>query len=103
MFAQRTFALVACLALASCGLPRDAGFSSELLSTSNANIAAPGEDPVYDFAVYDVNRATLPVLAAWPATGQDALPWITSREQRATLMIAAGDQVQMTIWDAEET
>jgi polysaccharide export outer membrane protein len=103
VFAQRTLALISCLALASCGLPRGAGFSSELLSASNANTAAPGEDPVYDFAVYEVNRATLPVLAAWPATGKETLPWITAREQPATLMIAAGDQVQLTIWDAEET
>ena len=103
MFAQRCFALIACLALASCGLPRGAGFESEILAASNANTAAAGEDPVYDFAVYDVDRATLPVLAAWPATGKEALPWITARDQPASLMIAAGDQVQLTIWDAEET
>lgn len=102
MFVKGCFALIACLILASCGLPRGAGFESEILAASGANSAAAGEDPVYDFAVYDVDRATLPVLAGWPATGQEALPWITARNQPASLMIAAGDQVQLTIWDAEE-
>jgi polysaccharide export outer membrane protein len=91
------------LALAGCGLPRGAGFESEILAASNANTAAAGEEPVYDFAVYDVDRATLPVLAGWPATGDAALPWIIARDQPASLMIAAGDQVQLTIWDAEES
>ena len=74
MVAKGCFALIACMALASCGLPRGAGFESEILAASGANSAAAGEDPVYDFAVYDVDRATLPVLAGWPATGQEALP-----------------------------
>lgn len=102
MLAKRIGALVACLALAGCGLPRGAGFQSEVLAASNANTAAEGEDPVFDFAVYDVNRETLPVLQGWPATGNAALPWIIAQEQPASLMIAAGDTVQVTIWDAEE-
>ncbi len=90
------------MALASCGLPRGAGFEAEVLSASNANTAAPGEAPVYDFAVYEVSRETLPVLASWPTTGADALQWITVREQPASLMISEGDKLQLTIWDAEE-
>ena len=103
MILQRVLAVTACLALVGCGLPRSAGFQTEVLAASNANTAAPGEDPVYDFAVYEVNRTTLPVLQAWPATGAQQLPWIASRDQPATLMIDAGDSVQLTIWDAEET
>ena len=102
MFAKSMFVACACLALASCGLPRGAGFASELLSASNANAAGAGEDPVYDFAVYEVNRATLPVLAAWPARTADPLPWIHARNQPASLMIAEGDMLQLSIWDAEE-
>lgn len=102
MFAQRIGAFVACLALAGCGLPRGAGFQSEVLAASNANIAAEGEEPAFDFAVYEVNRETLPVLQGWPATGNATLPWIIAQEQPASLMIAAGDTVQVTIWDAEE-
>ena len=95
-------ALVACCALASCGLPRGAGFQSEVLAASKANTAAEGEEPVYDFAVYEVNRETLPVLQGWPVTGPAALPWLVAQEQPASMMIAPGDTVQVTIWDAEE-
>lgn len=102
MLAKRIGVLVAFLALAGCGLPRGAGFQSEVLAASNANTAAAGEDPIYDFAVYEVNRDTLPVLQGWPATGAAAMPWIIAQEQPASLMIAAGDTVQVTIWDAEE-
>jgi polysaccharide export outer membrane protein len=99
---HRFAAVVACFALASCGLPRGAGFQSEVLAASNANTAAEGEEPVYDFAVYEVNRDTLPVVQAWPVTGAKSYPWITTREQPASLLIAPGDSVQLTIWDAEE-
>ena len=102
MFSQRIVAVFACFALASCGLPRGAGFQSEVLAASNANTAAAGEEPVYDFSVYDVNRATLPVLQGWPVSGVENFPWITAQEQPASLMIAPGDTVQLTIWDAEE-
>lgn len=102
MLAQRFVAVIACLALASCGFPRGAGFQSEVLAASNANTAKEGEEPVYDFAVYEVNRQTLPVLQGWPVTGQTTLPWLVAQEQPASLMIAAGDVVQVTIWDAEE-
>jgi polysaccharide export outer membrane protein len=95
-------ALVACCALASCGLPRGAGFQSEVLAASKANTAAEGEEPVYDFAVYEVNRETLPVLQGWPVTGPATLPWLVAQEQPASMMIAPGDTVQVTIWDAEE-
>src|SRR6056297_3451018 len=93
---------MACFALAGCGLPRGAGFQSEVLAASNANTAADGEEPVYDFSVYEVNRETLPVLQGWPATGDAPLPWIVAQEQPASLLIAPGDTVQLTIWDAEE-
>lgn len=102
MLAQRFAAVIACIALASCGLPRGAGFQSEVLAASNANTAAEGEEPVYDFAVFEVNRETLPVLQGWPVTGDAALPWIVAQEQPASLRIANGDMVQVTIWDAEE-
>ena len=102
MFVHRIVAVIACFALAGCGLPRGAGFQSEVLAASNVNTAAEGEEPVYDFAVYEVNRETLPVLQAWPVTGEESFPWIATREQPASLMIASGDTVQLTIWDAEE-
>lgn len=102
MFVNRIAAFIACVSLASCGLPRGAGFQSEVLAASNANTAAEGEEPVYDFAVFAVNRETLPILQGWPATGQEIRRWLIAQEQPASLIVAPGDKVQMTIWDAEE-
>lgn len=102
MFVRRFVAVILCFAIAGCGLPRGAGFQSEVLAASNANTAAEGEEPVYDFAVYEVNRDALPVIGAWPVTGSRSLPWPAMQNQPASLMIAAGDTVQLTIWDAEE-
>lgn len=102
MLFQRLVAVVACCSLTACGLPRGAGFQSEVLAASNANTAAEGEEPEYDFAVYEVNRSTLPVLNKWPATGPGHMSWPTARSQPASLLIASGDTVQLTIWDAEE-
>lgn len=102
MLAPKFAVATVCVALAGCGLPRGAGFESEVLAASNANTATEGEEAVYDFAVYEVNRETLPVLQGWPVTGQRTLPWLVAQDQPQSLIIAPGDIVQMTIWDAEE-
>ena len=102
MLFPRIISVFACFALVSCGLPRGAGFQSEVLAAADANTAAEGEEPTYDFAVYEVNRDTLPVVQRWPVTGSRSLPWIRAVEQPASLLIAPGDEVQLTIWDAEE-
>lgn len=102
MLINRLVAVIACCALTACGLPRGAGFQSEVLAASNANTAEEGEAPVYDFAVYEVNRDTLPVIAAWSRDGVRSLGWPTAQAQPSTLLIATGDTVQLTIWDAEE-
>jgi polysaccharide biosynthesis/export protein len=99
---QRILAVTACLALAGCTLPRGAGFQSEVLAAANANTAPEGETPTYDFTVYEVNRVTLPVLRAWPDRNVTSLPWLPAVQQPASLLIAPGDRVQLTIWDAEE-
>lgn len=102
---MKLFRLVApllCVAVAGCGLPRGAGFQSEVLAASNAGNREEGEPAVYDFEVYDVNRETLPLLQSWPRNDVQSFPWITAQEQPASLIIASGDIVQLTIWDAEE-
>lgn len=99
---NRFVILAACLMVVGCSLPRGAGFQSEVLAASNAGSRAEGEEPVYDFAVFEVNRETLPVLQSWPVNGERRLPWIRSQEQPASLIIAPGDKLQLSIWDAEE-
>ncbi|XOY57233.1 MAG: polysaccharide biosynthesis/export family protein [Rhodobacterales bacterium] len=99
---QRMIAVSACLFIAGCSLPRGAGFQSEVLAAANANIAAEGETPAYDFTVYEVNSASLPVLRVWPDRNLSQLPWLPASQQPASLLIAPGDSIQLTIWDAEQ-
>ncbi|WP_373636867.1 polysaccharide biosynthesis/export family protein [Yoonia sp. BS5-3] len=98
----RIVAPLLCVAVAGCGLPRGAGFQSEVLAASNAGNREEGEPAVYDFEVYEVTRETLPLLQSWPRSDVQSYPWIAAQEQPASLIIAAGDRVQLTIWDAEE-
>ncbi len=91
-----------CIVLASCGsLPRGAGLQSEVLAASDEKQLADGT-PVYDFAVFEIKRDILPVLAGWPQPDHSHYKWINRQQQPASLQIAAGDLLNVTIWDAEE-
>ncbi|MFQ1702835.1 polysaccharide biosynthesis/export family protein [Loktanella agnita] len=90
------------MALSGCSLPRGAGFQGEVLAASSAGNREEGIAPVYDFAVFEVNRNTLPVLQSWPALHTQSYPWIRGGNQPASLIIAPGDTLQLAIWDAEE-
>ncbi len=102
MLIQRLFAVIACLALAACGLPRGAGFQTEVLAAANPFAPLPEDGDLYGFAYYEVNRQTLPQLRAWGTRQGAPLPWPVAQNQPASLIIAPGDTVQLTIWDAEE-
>jgi polysaccharide export outer membrane protein len=95
VLAKPLFAVLVCLSLAACGLPRGAGFQAEVLGT-----AATQNDNA--FATYDVNTETLPRIQAWGGEQRAPLNWPVSQDQPASLIIAPGDTVQLTIWDAEE-
>lgn len=99
---QQVVAVAVCVALAGCGLPRSAGFQSEVLAASRANTAEKGQPPQYDFAVYAVTGDTLPMLRAWPSRNVPVQQWLTATQQPASLAIAPGDILQLMIWDAEE-
>ena len=91
---------LACVLLAACGAPRGAGFQSEVLAASEEK--GPDGEAIYDFAVFDVTRAALPTIANWPRTGQGGYPWINGGAQPASVLIAPGDVLQVSVWDAEE-
>jgi polysaccharide biosynthesis/export protein len=79
--------------LAGCSLPRGAALQSEILSKT--------EIDQEEFAVYVVDRALLPKVAKWPRTGgirSDG--WISRRKGPASLVIAAGDRLNLAIWDS---
>lgn len=95
--------LVLCAALAACGsVPRGAGFQSEVLAAAQADPDDAGAVP--DFAVVPVTRATLGLVANWPHTpgGPGGYDWIRRQEQPASMIIAPGDILSVTVWDTEE-
>lgn len=89
------------LVAACSSVPRGAGFQSEVLAASNAG-ELTGEDPVYDFAVFEISRDILPTLAHWPQNGSHKYHWINRQVQPASSIIAPGDVLDVAIWDAEE-
>ena len=95
-------AFLICALVASCGLlPRGAGLQSEVLAASDVEVA-PGEEPIYGFAVFEIKRDVLPTLANWPQRDSSHYHWIDRQSQPASLVIAADDVLNITIWDAEE-
>ena len=88
--------------VAACStVPRGAGFQSEVLAASNAG-GLTGEDPVYDFAVFEISRDILPTLVNWPQNGARNYRWINRKIQPASSIIAPGDVLDVAVWDAEE-
>lgn len=101
MFSFRGFAaLCLCAVLTACNAPRGAGFQSEVLAASEA---ATAQDPAqYDFAVEPVTRDRLAVLQDWPRVGPARHGWLNRSAGVGAPVIAAGDILSITIWDAAE-
>ena len=89
------------LSLAACNTPRGAGFQSEVLAAHDAQTDANG-NPVYDFSVFAVTRASLPLLQSWPENNTRRYSWIDRQAQPQSSIIAPGDILKVAIWDAEE-
>ena len=89
------------LVLSACNMPRGAGFQSEVLAARETQIDVNG-DPVYDFAVFPVMRSSLQLLQAWPENNTRQYSWIDKQVQPQSSIIAPGDTLKVTIWDAEE-
>ena len=95
----RGLALVSCMVLAGCETPRGAGLRSEVLAVQQD---FDGTETVADFAVFSVTRQSLPVLQSWPATGPAQRGWISASDQPSSLVIAPGDTLKVTVWDADD-
>lgn len=98
MLAKGIFAVVACLSLAACGLPRGAGFQSEVIGT----VGDTATQNANGFTTYKVNSENLRQIQAWGGAQPTPLQWPAAQDQPASLIIAPGDMLQLTIWDAEE-
>ena len=90
----------AALVLAGCeNLPRGAALQSEVLAVRDGveeGLVAP------DFGVVPVTRESLAFLGDWPVIGRDSYRWIERRDQPASMLIAPGDRITITVWDADE-
>lgn len=81
--------------LGSCGFPASAPVESDILAEAKA------ENP--DFAVVEVNRANLPRIAAWPATGWDGhYTWLQAGGGGSANLIRPGDLIDLVIWDNQD-
>lgn len=69
-------------------------------STEFVNLA---QKPDADFALYQVNRAFLPVVAKWPPTGgEKRLSWIRHSKGANNQIIQPGDRLNIRIWDSSD-
>lgn len=90
--------LFVCIGLTACSLPRGAGLQSEVIA---AQTDESGAD-ISDFAVFAVTRESVGYLNDWPVIGARGYNWITRADQPSSLIIAPGDLVSVTVWDADE-
>ena len=93
-----SLALIAALGLvlAGCSLPQ----GSPLVSQVTAGV----EDPDAKFAIRYVTRDNLDALRSWPLTGPYAISgWIKGGGGVPGQVIEAGDVINVTLWDNEES
>jgi len=85
-----------CAGVSACGrLPAGAPASNEIIDQVQEDNG--------EFALYLVNRAFLPTVSKWPATGkQERLSWIGSSRGARTQIIQPGDTLSLNIWDSGE-
>ena len=82
--------------LGACTLPQDVAEVNQVLKGADA--------PEATFAVQYVTRDTLPLLRTWPNSHPTPnLGWITHADTARDPLIEAGDKIDLTIWDNDET
>ncbi|MDZ4093882.1 MAG: polysaccharide biosynthesis/export family protein [Paracoccaceae bacterium] len=82
--------------LSACSVPQGAAEQRQILAGADA--------PEATFAVHTVTRDTLPNLSSWAVQGRsDVQGWIKRSRGPADQIIEAGDIVDISIWDNEES
>lgn len=80
------------IGLVACTLPRGAALQGEITRNQD-DIDAP-------FMVVPINRANLPQLKTWPATGWEGhYHWFQAPRGPKSNSIRPGDQIDLVIWD----
>ena len=96
-------AFAICLTLAACErTPRGAGFQAEVLDAAIITEEQLAAGQVPEFAVFPVTRSTQTQLASWPSLDAARMNWIRHQEQPNSSLIAPGDTLSVTVWDADE-
>lgn len=92
-----TAALSLCLVAAGCNPPKGAGQASQILKGA--------EDVAADFAVVHITRETASGIAKWPGNGDSSgvSGWISRSRGPASNLIAPGDRLDLTVWEAGES
>lgn len=88
--------LVASMALVGCNMPRGAGQTREILRGAESAEA--------DFAVFHLDRETVARAGTWPEIGSEVATqgWLPRRRGPVTNVIGPGDELTLTIWEAED-
>ncbi len=82
--------------LSACNLPQGSAASGTILKGANA--------PESTFAVEPVTRETLPRLVEWPRNeGPRTQGWIKQTRGPSGKIIAAGDVIDIAVWDNEDS
>lgn len=90
---RMSVAVMVMCAVSGCNLPRGAAMQKEIIDNANA------EQP--NFAVYTLDSAFLPSLHSWSA-GRGSRPaqnWLKGGAVPAGQVLAAGDTVEIAVWE----
>lgn len=98
MSLNNSILIVGLLLLAACNTPRGAGFQSEVLA--NQGVTTEAGEPEHDFALFMVTRDNLTYLDDWPSIGPSRQRWIRGGATSGPLVIRPGDNLAVSIWDA---
>lgn len=91
-----SLALSAMIILTACNFPRGGAVHSEIIAAANATVP--------EIALYKIERQSLVKYKSWPDTGNtDQRGWLRHKPQGDVNPIAAGDLLNIAIWDSEET
>lgn len=96
----RSCALSLCILLTACGAPRGAGFQSEVLKAADSDTQESVQEA--DFQVVPVTRETYGAVASWPDVNTTSYSWLGRQRQPASMLLAPGDKVTVTVWDTED-
>ena len=88
-------AVLACLSISGCTLPRGAALTGEILREQQSDTPT--------FQIVPVTRANLPGIAGWPVTGwSGGYRWLDATRGPDSPLVRQGDSIDLVIWDSQE-